>query len=140
MNLKTTFSTRQQIYFLQTIRYLIPFVWQLRFFFRNGRATHKYSKDLLAETCANKHPSYVLHIAVHRDGNHGYRCKRVAFLQITQHTLESSDILTLIITSNISMLHYVIFSTPLFPHHSQDQIFSLAPYSQTPPVFVPPSM
>jgi len=35
--------------------------------------------------------------------------------------------------------NYVVFSTPLLPRPSQAQIFSSAPYSQTPSTYVPPS-
>jgi len=35
--------------------------------------------------------------------------------------------------------NYVVFSAPLLPRPSQAQIFSLAPYSQTPSTYVPPS-
>ena len=36
--------------------------------------------------------------------------------------------------------HYVVFSTPLSPRPPQAQIFSSAPYSQTPSAYVPPSV
>jgi hypothetical protein len=36
--------------------------------------------------------------------------------------------------------HYVIFSIPPLPRPSKAQIFSSAPYSQTPSVYTPPSM
>jgi len=36
--------------------------------------------------------------------------------------------------------HYVVFFTPLLPRPSYAQMYSSAPYSQTPSAYVPPSM
>jgi hypothetical protein len=37
-------------------------------------------------------------------------------------------------------LHYVVFSTPLLPRPSYDQIFSSTLYSPAPSAYLPPSM
>jgi hypothetical protein len=73
-------------------------------------------------------------------------CMHLSSPPYVPHVLPISVFLTwssewyLVRSREYKALCYVFFSTPMLPHPSWAQIFSSAPYSRKPSVYIPPSM